>query len=169
MTCEPRHDKSALSICGNKNADQLHSATEQLLSFPCIHKAVVAGPAGPASAGPLFWPNMLSAVSLFAFQPLLSCYMCYICVVGEELNSSSHNKVLFCSVLLLTCDLIPSNHQKCPVLLIRLSLTHVVARVIKRHSQGVKTIRPRVTRRAKQCNYYNDTCLIQVVIVKGLF
>ena len=29
------------------------------------YKAVVAGPAGPASAGPLFWPNMLSAVSLF--------------------------------------------------------------------------------------------------------
>ena len=36
--------------------------------------AVVAGPAGPASAGPLFWPNILSAVSLFLpFQPLLSC------------------------------------------------------------------------------------------------
>ena len=25
----------------------------------------------------------------------------YMCVVGEELNSSSHNKVLFCSVPLL--------------------------------------------------------------------
>ena len=38
-----------------------------------VFKAVVAGPAGPASAGPLFWPNMLSAVSLLPFQPLLSC------------------------------------------------------------------------------------------------
>ena len=32
--------------------------------------------------------------------------------------------------VVLTCDLNPSNHQKCRVLLIRLSLTHVVARVI---------------------------------------
>ena len=31
-----------------------------------IFKAVVAGPAGPASAGPLFWPNLLSSVSLFS-------------------------------------------------------------------------------------------------------
>ena len=45
-------------------------------------------------------------------------------------------------------------------------LTHVMARVINRHIQGVKTIRPVVTRCAKQCNYYNDTCLIKVVIVK---
>ena len=44
--------------------------------------------------------------------------------------------------VVLTCDLNPSNHQKCRVLLIRLSLTHVVARVSNRHSQGVKTIRP---------------------------
>ena len=84
-------------------------------------KAVVAGPAGAASAGPLFVPNMLSAVSLFAV---------------------SVASVVF------TCDLIPSNLQKCRVLLIRLSLTHVVARVINRHSQGVKTIRTGVTRRA---------------------
>ena len=40
--------------------------------------------------------------------------------------------------VVLTCDLIPSNHQKCRVLLVRLALTHVVARVINRHSQGVK-------------------------------
>ena len=50
----------------------------------------------PASAGPLFWPNMLSAVSLFAVSA---------------------------ASVVLTCDLIPSNHQKCRVLLIRLSLT----------------------------------------------
>ena len=37
-------------------------------------KAVVAGPAGPASAGPLFWPSMLSAVSLFfSFRLTLLC------------------------------------------------------------------------------------------------
>ena len=71
--------------------------------------------------------------------------------------------------VLLTCDLIPSNHQKCRVLLIRISLTHVVACVINRHSQGVKTIRPGVTSLGKQCKYYNDTCLIKVVIVKGIF
>ena len=29
-----------------------------------VHKAIVASPAGPASARPLFWPSMLSAVSL---------------------------------------------------------------------------------------------------------
>ena len=29
-----------------------------------VHKAVIAGPAGLLSAGPLFWPSMLSAVSL---------------------------------------------------------------------------------------------------------
>ena len=28
-------------------------------------KAVVAGAAGPASAGPLFWPSMLTAVPFF--------------------------------------------------------------------------------------------------------
>ena len=28
------------------------------------HKAVVASPAGPVSARPLFWPGMLSAMSL---------------------------------------------------------------------------------------------------------
>ena len=70
---------------------------------------------------------------------------------------------------MLTCDLIPSNHQKRRVLLIRLSLMHVVALVINRHSQGVKTIRPGVTRRAKQCNYYYDSCLIKVVILNGRF
>ena len=31
-------------------------------------------------------------------------------------------------------------------------IINVTARVINRHSQGVKTIRPGVTRRAKQCN-----------------
>ena len=71
------------------------------------NKAAVAGPAGPASAGPHFWPNMLFAVSLFAVSA---------------------------ASVVLTCDLIPSNHQKCRVLLIRLSLTHVMARVINRHS-----------------------------------
>ena len=113
----------------------------RLTPFLGINKAVVADPAGPASAGPLFWPNMLSAISLFA---------------------------LSAATVVLTCDLIPSNHQKCRVLLIRLSLTHVMARAINRHSQGVKTIRPVVTSRAKQCYYYNDTCLIKVVNVKGL-
>ena len=49
--------------------------------------------------------------------------------------------VLAASVL-LTCDFIPSNHQKCRVLLIRFSLTHVVARIINKHSQHVKTIYP---------------------------
>ena len=36
-------------------------------------------------------------------------------------------------------------------------------------SQGVKTIRLSlaVQNNAKQCNYHNDACLIQVVIVKG--
>ena len=29
-----------------------------------VHKVVIAGPAGPLSAQPLFWPSMLSAVSL---------------------------------------------------------------------------------------------------------
>ena len=43
-----------------------------------------------------------------------------------------------------------------------------MARVINRHIQGVKTIRPVVTRRAKKCNYYNDTCLIKVLIIKDL-
>ena len=53
--------------------------------------------------------------------------------------------------LLSYSDFIPSNHQKCRISLIRF------VRVIKRHSQGVKTTRPAVTRRAKQCHYYNDT------------
>ena len=29
-----------------------------------VHKAAIAGPAGPLSARPLFWPSMLSKVSL---------------------------------------------------------------------------------------------------------
>ena len=29
-----------------------------------VHKAVIAGPAGPSSARPLFWPTVLSTVSL---------------------------------------------------------------------------------------------------------
>ena len=42
-------------------------------SRPSNVKAVVAGPAGPASAGPLFWPNMLAAVSLFAVSAASVC------------------------------------------------------------------------------------------------
>ena len=65
-------------------------------------KGVVAG---PASAETLFLAEYLvSAVSLFF-------------------------AVLAISVV-LTCDIIPSNHQKCHVLLIRLSLTLVMACVI---------------------------------------
>ena len=29
-----------------------------------VHKAVIAGPVGPLSAPPLFWPSMVSAMSL---------------------------------------------------------------------------------------------------------
>ena len=54
--------------------------------------------------------NMLSAVSLFAISA---------------------------ASVMLTCDLVSSNHQRCRVLLIRLSLKHVMARVINRHSKGV--------------------------------
>ena len=42
-------------------------------NFEYFYKAVVAGPAGPASAGPLFWPTMISAVSLFSLQLLRPC------------------------------------------------------------------------------------------------
>ena len=64
-----------------------------------------------------------------------------------------HFLVVSAASVVLTCDLNPSNHQKCRILTIRLSLTHVVARVINRHSQGVKTICLRVILRAKLCNY----------------
>ena len=33
-------------------------------SMLTVHKAVIAGPTGPSSARPLFWPSMLSAMSL---------------------------------------------------------------------------------------------------------
>ena len=37
-------------------------------------KAVVAGAAGPASAGPLFWPTMVSAVPRFSIAvSVLTC------------------------------------------------------------------------------------------------
>ena len=38
------------------------------MTVKCIRgcKAVVAGAAGPASAGPLFWPTMVSAEPLFS-------------------------------------------------------------------------------------------------------
>ena len=78
-----------------------------------MSKAIVAG---PASAGPLFF--------------------------GLMCNPPYHFLAVSAASVVLTCDLILSNHQKCRVLLIRLSLTHVVTRVIDRHSQGVKTIRP---------------------------
>ena len=29
-----------------------------------VHKAIIAGPAGPSSTRPVFWPSMLTAVSL---------------------------------------------------------------------------------------------------------
>ena len=59
---------------------------------------------------------------------------------------------------MLTCDLIPSNHQKCRVLLIRLSLTHVVACVIN----GVKTTCPGHT----PCKTIAIACTIMTVIMK---
>ena len=58
-----------------KTAQLVRYIVQLFLSFLNQYgKAVVGGPAGPASAGPLFWQNMLSAVSLFLqFQSLLSC------------------------------------------------------------------------------------------------
>ena len=77
--------------------------------------------------------------------------------VRQVRRAPYHFFAVLATSVVLTCNLNPSNHQKCRFLLTRLSLTHVVARVISRLSQGVKTIRP-ITRLAKQCNYYNDTC-----------
>ena len=45
---------------------QLENGGLQMLcleSHVTLHKAVIAGPAGPSSARPLFWLSMLSAVS----------------------------------------------------------------------------------------------------------
>ena len=106
-------------------------------------KAVVASPAGAASAGPLF---------------------------GKIYYLPCHFFAISAASVVLACDLIPSNHQKCRILLIRLSLPQVVARVINRHSQGVRTICPGVT--AVQNNaiiIMTPARLIKVAIVKGLF
>ena len=51
---------------------------------------VKAVDAGPTSAGPRFWPVMISAIFLF-------------CIAAAS------------AVLTCTCDLIPSNHLKCCV------------------------------------------------------
>ena len=72
-----------------KEIQNIPNETEKIVNFLFSHyksmgtischsnqaKAVVAGPAGPASAGPLFWPNMLSAVSLLPFQSLWRAYL----------------------------------------------------------------------------------------------
>ena len=38
-----------------------------------VHKAVIAGPAGPSSARSLFWPSMLFALSLLLVLAHLLC------------------------------------------------------------------------------------------------
>ena len=107
-----------------------------------IYKAAVSGLAGPASAGPLFWPSMLLAVPLFFF-----------------------NFSLFCCAYLWNCLIALSKvPHLMPVLLMQLSITFV-ARFTYKPVQGVKT--KTVTRRAKHCNHYNDTCLISIIF-KGL-
>ena len=45
-------------------------------------KAVVGGPAGPVSAGPLFWLSMLSTVPLFFFFSLFCCVYLWHCLIA---------------------------------------------------------------------------------------
>ena len=72
--------------------------------------------AGPASAGPLFWPSMLSAVPLFFFSAF---------------------SVVF-TLCLWNCLIALSKVPLIPVLLIQLSIT-LVARFTFKPVQGVKT------------------------------
>ena len=79
----PHRQKTGLFLCENKGAGQLRSNCEadQRLCFrhtdstvpplcksktSSFYKAVVGGPAGPAMAGPLFRPKMVSAGPQFS-------------------------------------------------------------------------------------------------------
>ena len=86
LNCLQHNDRAMIRwICNVKAKDEVSSDSlltklgiQDLDVVLCTSrmrwfKAVVAGPAGPASAGPLFWPNLLSAVSLFCCFSRFCC------------------------------------------------------------------------------------------------
>ena len=68
-----------------------------------VTKAVIGGPAGPASAGPLFWPSMLSAVPLFFFYFSLFLLCLSVKLFNRIIKSAAFNA---CFVMQLSITLV---------------------------------------------------------------
>ena len=62
-----------------------------LHSYSPTSKAVVGGPAGPASAGTPFWPIMLLAVPLFFFSLFCSAYSLSVKLFNRIIKSAAFN------------------------------------------------------------------------------
>ena len=56
-----------------------------------VHKAVIAGPAGPSSARPLFCPSMLSAVSLLLVSAHLTLCLPFIDAITNNARCACEN------------------------------------------------------------------------------
>ena len=56
-----------------------------------VHKAVMAGPAGHWSARPLFWPSMLSAVSLLLVSALFTLCLPFIDAIINNARCACEN------------------------------------------------------------------------------
>ena len=56
-----------------------------------VHKAVIAGPAGPLSARPLFWPSMLSAVSLLLISAHFTLCLQFIDAIVNDTLCACEN------------------------------------------------------------------------------
>ena len=56
-----------------------------------VHKAIVAGPAGSASAQPLFWQSMLSAVSLLLVSAHFTLCLPFIDAIINNAHCACEN------------------------------------------------------------------------------
>ena len=56
-----------------------------------VHKAVITGPAGPWNARPLFWPSMLSAVSLLLVLAHFTLCLPFIDAIINNARSACEN------------------------------------------------------------------------------
>ena len=56
-----------------------------------VHKAVNASPAGPSSARQLFWPSMLSAVSLLLVSAHFTLFLPFIDAIINNARCACEN------------------------------------------------------------------------------
>ena len=56
-----------------------------------VHKAVIAGPAGPSSARPFFWPSLLSAVSFLLVSAYFTLCLPFIDAIIKNARCACEN------------------------------------------------------------------------------